>query len=144
MNNYVIDTNSLINFHYDLFKEKRRLSAKAVSIIEKAFNEYSTIRISIPSIVFVEIYRKKFVDEETSSKFRTIYKIIKESPNFEIKTIDKEVLENYIKIDHTIVRDNHDKLVLASAMMLSCPLISYDSKIIKYVKSTDIIPDIIF
>jgi predicted nucleic acid-binding protein len=143
MGNYVIDTNAIINYHNDIFNENDNLSRNARNIIDRGFSNSSDVRLSIPSIVFVEIFKKKFVNDEIAKTFLEIYKVIKESPNIEIKSIDREVLEKFILIDHNYVSENHDKIILASAMMLSCPLISYDTKIVQYVKNTGIIPAII-
>ncbi len=73
-----------------------------------------------------------------------IVSLIGERPNIEIKPIEKEVLENFIMIkDKRIKIDNHDKIILASSMMLQWPLITSDSDIIKYNKRYKVIPYII-
>ena len=58
---YVTDTNSLIYYFHDLFGEGCILSQKVKGIFEQAFNLYqSNVRLSIPSVVFLEIYEKWF------------------------------------------------------------------------------------
>jgi len=143
---YVIDTVSFIDYFDNIFGRYGNLSYKARNIIDNAFNAYSgLIKLSIPSVVLVEIYEKWFSDEEFAAKFYyEVYSLIKTSPNIEIKPIEREVLENLIKIggnltDHEI----HDKLILSSAMMMKCPLITRDPEIIKYFKNTNVIPAII-
>ena len=52
----------------------------------------------------------------------------------EIKAIEREVLENMCIGAELANHEVHDKLILASAMMLQCPLITSDEKVIKFVK----------
>ena len=105
------------------------------------------IILIIPSIVFIELFRKWFRNEELSSKIRyEIFERVRSRPNMEIKPIEQEVLENFIKIvdiesDYNF--DNHDKHVLASAMMLNAPLITSDTKLIRYNKRKRVVPEII-
>lgn len=144
---YVIDTNSIISFFDAVFKQPIVLSSQTRRLIEQALNNSSSIiRLSIPSIVFVEIYEKWFIDEEFARKFYyEVYTVIKQSPNIEIKPIEREVLENLQRIDGNLLHhDIHDKLIVASAMMLNCPIITTDSKIIRYVEETNAIPQVIF
>ncbi|MCK4764484.1 MAG: hypothetical protein KAW12_19955 [Candidatus Aminicenantes bacterium] len=142
---YVVDTTSLISYFGEVFSRPRQISHNALHIIDKAFKDHDSINLSIPSIVFVEIFEKWFKDEETSAKIRSeIMTPIYAAPNIEIKPLDKEVLENFLKIrDSRIKFDNHDKIILASSMMLQWPLITSDSKIIKYNKRHRVVPDII-
>ena len=143
---YVIDTCALISFFHEVFGEDCRISPRAFGIIQEAiFGGYSGTYISIPSVVFVEIYEKWFNDEEFSSKF--FYEVltpVTQSPNVEIKTLDGEVLENLMLIGGELAdHDLNDKVVLASAMMLESPLITLDEKIVNYVNGTGIIPSIV-
>jgi hypothetical protein len=72
-----------------------------------------------------------------------VYEKIKSRENIEIKPLEKEVLLNFIRIetiDSTINLENHDKQILASAMMLNCGLITSDRKIISYVSKNNVIP----
>ena len=68
---YVIDTCCLIAFFDEVFRHtpsyegSQELSSKTKSIIDQAiFSETTDIRLSIPSIVFVEIYEKWLRAEE--------------------------------------------------------------------------------
>ena len=143
---YVIDTNSIISYFDDVFEQPKVLSLGAERLIAQAlYNSAGIIRLSIPSIVFIEIYEKWFADEEFAQKFfYEVYTLIEQSPNIEIKPIEKEVLENLHCIGGNLSHhDIHDKLIVASAMMLKCPIITTDHEIIKYVESNDAIPSVI-
>lgn len=143
---YVIDTNSIISYFDAVFKQPKVLSSKAQGLIEQALcNSSSIVRLSIPSIVFVEIYEKWFINEEFAQKFLyEVYTMIEQSPNIEIKPIEREVLENLHQIGGNLSHhDIHDKLIVASAMMLNCPIITTDSEIMKYVEENDAIPSVI-
>ncbi|MEI7636578.1 MAG: PIN domain-containing protein [Syntrophus sp. (in: bacteria)] len=143
---YVTDTNSIISYFSDVFDRPNILSFKAKSLIEQALsNPWGSVRLSIPSIVFVEIYEKWFLNEEFVRKFfYEVYTAIDNSANVEIKPIDKEVIENLQQIGGNLLHhDIHDKLIVASAMMLNCPIITTDSAIMEYVKGNQAIPSVI-
>ncbi len=144
-NGYVVDTTSLISYFNNIFGGPAKISRDALKIIETAFKRDSDIKLSIPSIVFVEIFDKWFDNEEIAAAIRIeIMTLIAERPNIEIKPIEKEVLENFIKINDDFIKfDNHDKIILASSMMLQWPLITSDSNIIRYNKKYKVIPNII-
>ena len=123
---YVIDTSAFISYFNNVFGESSQISRRARDIVSDAlFTISGSVRLSIPSIVFVEIFEKWLRNEEFNAKFYyEIYKIILESPNIEIKPIELEVLENLLIIGGNLRNhDLHDKIILASAMMLECPLI---------------------
>ena len=143
---YVIDTNGIIGYFCHIFEVPERLSKKTCGIIDQAFKLYETeIKISIPSVVFVEIFEKWFWNESFAKKFYyEIFTPTKESPNIEIKPIDQEIMERLMEIKGNLENhDLHDKIVLASAMMLGCPLITTDTAITDYVKVNKVIPYII-
>ena len=143
---YVIDTNSIISYFSDVFGQPKVLSSKAERLIAQAIcNSSSIVRLSIPSIVFVEIYEKWFINEEFTQKFfYEVYTPIEQSPNIEIKPIEREVLENLNLIGGNLSRHEiNDKLIVASAMMLNCPIITTDSEIMKYVQGNAAIPAVI-
>lgn len=142
---YVIDTSSFIDYFDDVFHRPHRLSLRTRRVINLAFNtQPGEIKLSIPSIVLVEIYEKWLINEEFASKFYyEIYNKIIQSPNIEIKPIEREVLEHLIMIGGNLIgHDIHDKIILSSAMMLKCPLITKDPEIIKYVNDYHVIPGI--
>jgi predicted nucleic acid-binding protein len=143
---YVTDTNSVIFYFSHVFEQPSKLSAKARQLFEHALNNSpSEIKLSIPSVVFVEIFDKWLINEEFAAKFHyEVFSAIVQSPNIEIKPIEREVLENLLKIGGSLSEhDIHDKLILASAMMLNCPLITTDSKIIESVNKYHVIPSIV-
>lgn len=142
---YVIDTNGLISFYSQLFDKVPEfdkapsISQKVRIIIQKAISPVEgNVLLSVPSIVFIEIYEKwlRSSGEFFQQFFYEVFIPIKQSPNIEIRAIDQEVLENLINVDGCLTKhDLHDKIVVASAMTLECPIITFDHKIIKFVKS---------
>ncbi|MCX6380144.1 MAG: hypothetical protein NT023_11835 [Armatimonadetes bacterium] len=142
---FVIDTNCLIRYFHVLFHQTVLLSAEATSILDAAFSGSPEILISVPSIVFVEIYAKWLNNEEFAKAFYyEVFFKITESPNFEIRPIDDEVMEHLVQLDGVMIgHDLHDKIILASAMVLECPLISTDTHIRNYVATSDVIPRVI-
>lgn len=139
---YVIDTSGVIRAFPDFFEVDERLSAATRKIIDDALMPYSHTRLSIPSIVFVEIFEKWLKTEEKARAFYySVFQPFVESPNVEIKPLEREVLDNLFLIRGSLAgHDLHDKLVLASAMMLKAALITTDHKIQKYVEESHVIP----
>lgn len=140
---FVVDTNALMAYFNNVFGIDCTLSQRAYRLMEQALTDApSDVRLSIPSIVFIEIFEKWLTDEEFAAKFRyEVFERIVNSPNVEIKPIEQEVLECLLDLrDELGDHDLHDKIILASAMMLYCPLITTDSKLIDYVASRRIIP----
>ncbi len=149
---YVIDTNSLIAFYHDVFKDapayqgSPELSLRARGVINQAITSQMTgIRLSIPSVVFIEIYEKWLRTEEFSRKFYyEVFSPLKRSPNVEVRPIDREVLENLIHIGGNLKNhDLHDKIILASAITLEALLITTATYVINYVRERDVIPGIL-
>jgi predicted nucleic acid-binding protein len=143
---YVTDTNALISYFHDVFGVNRDLSARTRRLVAEAFHAYPTdVKLSIPAVVFLEVFEKWFVSEEFAARFHyEVFAPIHESPNIEVKPIDQEVLENLARIEDDLRdEDMHDKIILASAMMLNCPLITTDEVIIKYVNTNPVIPFIL-
>ena len=65
--------------------------------------------------------------------FYEVFVPLRDSPNVEIRSNDREALENLLNIGFQLDgHDLHDKLVLAAAMALQAPLITTDQKIIDY------------
>jgi hypothetical protein len=147
---FVIDTTALISFFPILFDVPSRISPKGLSLIKKSFQAESNCLMTIPSIVFVEIFDKWFrgkniVNQEFRAKFISeVFNPIKISPNIEIRELDIEVLEKFLYLNDPIINlENRDKIVLASAIVLESPLITSDRKIRTYVKKHNSIPEII-
>jgi len=95
---YVIDTNCLIAFYQNVFRNANNyngspeLSTKTKTIISQAIiSQASDIRLSIPSVVFIEIFEKWLNSEEFSRNFfYDVFTPLKLSPNIEIRPIDRE------------------------------------------------------
>jgi len=103
------------------------------------------VQLSIPAVVFVEVFEKWLNEEEFAAKFYyEVMSPILDSPNIEIKPIEREVLENMLTIGAELSEhDVHDKLILASAMMLQRPLITSDAKVIQFVRKYKVIPSVV-
>ncbi|MFE3868003.1 PIN domain-containing protein [Flavobacterium sp. LS2P90] len=145
---YVIDTNAIISYFADIFVGSDiSISGTSLEIIDSAFKNNNEIKLIIPACVFIEIFIKWFKNEEVASKIISeVYLRIKEKDNMEIQPLDREILENYIKIkdielDHNF--DGHDKQVFASAMTMECKLITSDRRLIRYNKRKNMIPGIL-
>ena len=141
----VLDTVALISYFSDIFKQESQISHTGISIIDKAFTYENEVLLSIPSIVFVEIFDRWVTDEESGARIKAeVLERILIAPNIEIKRIDSEVLENYLLLnDPNINIENHDKIILASAIMLGWSLITSDSTLIQYVEKHRVIPKVI-
>lgn len=143
---YVLDTNILLAYFNQVFNSMQKLSPVVHKILDSAIqNSETPNRLSIPSIVFIEIYEKWLNSDELYRKFfYEVYTPICDSPNIEIRSIDREILENIQNFDGLMrSHDLHDKIVLASAVALNCTLITTDSIIKDYVDRTKIIPEVI-
>lgn len=141
---YVIDTNGLISFFSRVFEDTPGfdgappISQRTRRAIESAVSPYEGwVLLSVPSIVFIEIYEKWLRSGEFFRKFfYEVFIPLKQSPNIEIRAIDQEILENLLDVDGCLTEhDLHDKIVVASAMTLECPIITVDPKIIEFVGS---------
>ena len=141
---YVIDTNGLISFYSGVFSDAPgfdrapSISRKTRYTIQEAVSSSeSGVLLSIPSIIFIEIYEKWLRSEEFFRKFfYEVFIPLKQSPNVEIRAIDQEVLENLLAVDGCLTgHDLHDKIVVASAITLECSIITFDREIIKFVEN---------
>ncbi len=148
---YVIDTNAVISYFDSVFRHSnkynglRPLSNRVMTTIEEAiFSKETHIRLSIPTVVFIEIYEKWLMSEEFCRRFfYEAFIPITQSQNIEIRPIDREVLENLLQIGGTLEdHDLHDRLILASAMALDAPLITTDRKIIRYIRNNHVVPSV--
>lgn len=144
---YVIDTTSLISYFSSVFDKKCVISDQALMIIDKAFID-SNIILYFPSIVFLEVFSKHFVNEEKARLIKyEVFERIKSQENMSIEAIDIEVLDEFMKIrdiepDYNF--DNHDKQIFATAMKYNCSLITSDERLIRYNKRKNLIPEVIF
>jgi rRNA-processing protein FCF1 len=144
---YVCDTNGVIDYFHEVFDRGCNLSAKTRAIFSDALCSRGTdVRISVPAVVFVEIFEKWCRSEEFARKFLyEVYRRMADSPNIEIRPLDREVLECTIDIGGNLANhEMHDKLILGAAIALKCVLISSDTKIRDYVDETHVIPGVIY
>jgi PIN domain nuclease of toxin-antitoxin system len=95
--------------------------------------------------VFIEIYEKWLRGEEFCRRFfYEVFVPLRESPNVEIRAIDKEALEKVMLIGGSLARhDLHDRLVLACAMTVEAELLTTDDSVAEYVRSTGILPGVL-
>jgi hypothetical protein len=142
---YVIDTVCLIYAFSEVFAQGNRLSGPVSSIIERALASSTDVRLSIPSVVFLELFEKWCINDEMSRRiYYEVFVPIRTSESIEIRPIDREVIETLPVIRGNLARHEiHDKIILASAITLKCPLISVDGAIREFVQATRIIPGII-
>lgn len=146
MKMYVVDTTALVSYYSDVFELDCKISEDAISIIESGIiNE--EVKLIIPNVVFVEIFAKFFFKEEMKARIiAEVFKPLKEKHNIAFMPLEREVLENFIQIvdiEAAYNFDNHDKQVLATAMMFNCPLITSDRRLYRYNRRKSIVPIVI-
>ena len=141
---YVIDTCAIIDyFDYIFGTTSSSLSATGRTIISDALSvnrPFSALPILIiPSIVFLEIFQKWFDNVDLANRIvREVYRLFVERDNIEIRKLDREVVEFVRTIRGSL--SNHeinDKIVLATALILKCPLITNDSDIQGYLNQME-------
>lgn len=143
---YVIDTNGIIGFFDRVFEAPSNLSNRAKTLIQRALSGApQEIKLSIPAVVLVEIFEKWLNSEEMVAKFHyEVFNLLLQSGNIEIKPVEQEVLENMLRIGGILANHEiNDKIILASAMMLNCSIITTDTQIREYVEKTHVIPSVI-
>jgi len=146
---YVCDTCSLISYFDTIFEPLGAgisLSNSARAIIDEAISPtFDNIKLSIPSVVFFEIFDKWLLTEENTRKFfYDAFSKLRNSPNVEIKPIERGVMEKLVTIEDELFRHEiYDKIVVASAIELECPLLTTDTIIIEYNKKRGRIPKIL-
>ena len=144
---YVCDTCALIEFFGGVFRTSCGLSNRAYQIIDEAVNNrIGDIRLSVPSTVFLEIFDKWLTDEESVRRFYyEVFIRLRESPNVEIKPIERDVIVHLLELDGAMEgHDMHDKIILASAMMLECSLITSDKVIRTFNLRSQVIPEVFY
>jgi len=141
---YVFDSVSFINYYNTFFNEQDRLSKRIRQEIDHCLSpDYITHKIILPSIVLVELFQKQLntKDDEIASQFK--YEILSpllDNEDVEIKGIELDVLKIYSQIDNNIIKlENHDKIILSSAIHVDGVLITNDAKIQTYVEATNVV-----
>lgn len=143
---YVVDTCAVISYFSNIFEGDVSISDKSLEIIDLAFHS-NEIKLIFPSAIFIELFVKWFKNEEIAARIKTeVYLRIKNQENMQIRILDRETLENYIKIQNIETGfgfDGHDKQIFASAMTMECKLITSDERLIRYNKEHNLIAGII-
>jgi len=139
---YVIDTCVLIDYFADVFQVSPSLSPRARKILDNALTGTPAIALIIPAVVFLEVFEKWCTTESFCRRFQNeVYLPLKNLYNVEIRPIDREVMEAVLDLNRTTaVPDMHDRIILASAIVLQCPLLTSDHAIRKYVATHQVIP----
>ncbi len=142
---YVSDTNAIIGAFPEVFRKASQLSTRSQDYVVRAFRGDNSLRLSIPSVAFIELYDKWCWDAESTRKiYYEIFVAARESEVIEIRELDAEIVEIICSFDDSIVNlESHDKIALASAVVLGAPLITSDLKLINYVKRTQVIASIL-
>lgn len=120
MPNYVTDTHPLI-WH---LTGDERLSGRVRQIFDETDRGRHTIWI--PSIVLVEILyisEKKGVLPARGSAF---FDVLAEAPNYVVDPLDWQTLASMQSIPRTAIKDMPDRIVAATSLKLSFPLITID------------------
>ena len=118
---YVTDTHPLFQF----LTNNKRLSSNARILFEKA--ETGESSIIVPSIVLAELMYL-FEKQNSRDKFKEVLKRIEIALNYEVCSLDTEVIDISSKI--ISVKEIHDRIIIATAKLLDCPLITKDEEII--------------
>lgn len=146
----VVDTTAIISYFSSIFNRKTQLSRRALNIMRDAFEQEDKVIMIIPSVVFIEIFDKWFLgstyaDEEFRAKLlaEVIYPIYSVT-NIEMREIDDEVVEEFLSLyDKDMKLEQHDRLILASAIVLDACLITSDGELISFQKKYSQPPSIV-
>jgi hypothetical protein len=136
---YVIDTVTFIAYFSDFFNDDLKLSKQATQIMDSCIaHKESNIKLTIPTIVFVEVFEKFLKSEERVLKFKfEVFEPIKSNPDIEIKPLDRDLLDVFISLGNEIVNmEHHDKIILAATIQLDCNVITNDPDIISYLEKS--------
>ncbi|WP_448573220.1 type II toxin-antitoxin system VapC family toxin [Trichothermofontia sp.] len=124
MSAVVADTHTLIWY----ILEPKQLSQAAFNALEDATNEGAVIYLSAISIVEICYLIDKGRLLETVLS-RVMGAIAVENSVLEIVPVDLEVSLAMRQVDRNIVPDMPDRIIAATALYLSLPLVTRDSKI---------------
>lgn len=117
---YVLDTHVLIWY----FTGSQRLRKNARDRIDECLSKGGSLLI--PTIVLsecLEIFEKQRVNFD----FPTLYKIIKDQPEFLIIDFTEEIFEETLKVKG--IHDIHDRIITATARFYSTGVITKDKVI---------------
>jgi len=117
---YVVDTHALVWY----FTGSRKLGETALEVFRESTNGLHLM--IIPAIVLAEVIdiaEKKRV----GISFNELLEKIDCSGNFDLMALDREVLKMVDKLKG--LYELHDRIIVATAKLLECPLITKDSRI---------------
>ncbi len=117
---YVTDTHSFLWY----LAEDKRLGTGARKIFDKA--ESGNEIIVVPTIVLAESMHI-LEEKKLSMKFKDIVKKIDTGLNYTPISLDMNVIKASENL--TRLKELHDRIIVASAKVLNCPLITKDRNI---------------
>ena len=120
---FLVDTHAL----FWLLSGDKKLSGKAKLTIEQAD------RIYVPTIVLLELLYL-FEKKKTTKTFTKVLESIKRTSHYTIISQDVTVVEETSKLSMEL--EMHDRIIVATAKILSVPLITKDKVIKKLYKNT--------
>lgn len=121
---YVVDAHALIWYLYD----DKRLSRTAGNLMDEI--EISGDQLAISSITLVEVVylvEKKRIDNNAFTKVVALLQ--QTNPKLIEIPLDHSVVEAMRRVDRTQIPEMPDRIVAATALYLSVPVISYDHMI---------------
>lgn len=136
---YVIDTHAVIWYFSKQFDQANCNSNKINCIIDEILNDpFTTKRLVVPSIVFVEIFDKFCLTADDSRRiFFDCFMPLDDCDNVEIREIDKEVVDSVLAIQGKLAsHEINDKLIVAIGLILDGVLITKDPVIQNFAKET--------
>lgn len=102
-------------------------------------NVVSPVRLVVPSISLIEIFDKFGTDEQDARRiYYECFCVLNQSSNVDIRELDWETMQHLIQLDSTLENHEiHDKIMVATAQVLDCCLVTNDSKIWEYANETN-------
>lgn len=120
--NFLADTHALL-WH---FTQSRKISSRAKHMFEAC--ERGKCIIFIPSIVVAECLRI-FDKKKIAFDFKALFTKIRKSDNYVIFPLDHKVLLQMVETKEVL--ELHDKIIVSTAKLLDCPLITKDISLSK-------------
>jgi PIN domain nuclease of toxin-antitoxin system len=120
MDEFITDTMAIV-----LWLEKRKMPQKSKTIFINA--KKNEVRLYVPAMVLIEIgylSEKKKID----ITLQGVFSYLKNNKNFSIHNLDTEIIRKTFEIID--IPELHDRIIAASGIVLKCPIITNDPKII--------------
>jgi len=108
--------------------DQAKLSAKAKKAISKA-DENKTLLICDISLweISMLIKRKRLEVEETAANF---LRLVLNSRNYEVISINPEIAELSVNFDSEINNDPADRIIVATSILKQAPLVTADNNLL--------------